>query len=225
MGRPTTTNLDDDEPALQLTSTSIQDGAPIDAAFAFGRPDPDAHIGLSDNRSPHLAWSGAPTGTQSFAVLCIDPDVPTVGDDVNQEGKVVSAQLPRTHFVHWVMVDVPPSCTELAAGSCGEGVVARGKQDPPGPDGARQGVNDYTAWFAGDADMSGAYKGYDGPCPPWNDELVHRYTFTVYALDCARLDVAGDFTAADVQAAMEGHGLASASITATYTNNPALRGE
>ena len=208
---------------MQLTSTSIQDGAPIDAAFAFGRPDPETHIGLSDNRSPHLAWSGAPEATQSFVVLCIDPDVPTVGDDVNQEGKSVSADLPRTDFVHWVMVDVPADCVELPAGSCGQGVVPRGKRRPPGPAGSRQGVNDYTGWFAGDDAMSGAYKGYDGPCPPWNDELVHHYTYSVHALDIATLDVAGDFTAADVQAAMEGHVLASASITGTYTNNPSLR--
>jgi len=208
---------------LQLTSTSIQDGAPIDAAFAFGRPDPETYIGLSDNRSPHLAWSGAPEATQSFVVLCIDPDVPTVGDDVNQEGKSVSADLPRTDFVHWVMVDVPADCVELPAGSCGQGVVPRGKRRPPGPAGSRQGVNDYTGWFAGDDAMSGAYKGYDGPCPPWNDELVHHYTYSVHALDIATLDVAGDFTAADVQAAMEGHVLASASITGTYTNNPSLR--
>ena len=205
---------------MQVRSNSIQHDAPIDAAFAFGRPDPETHIALSDNRSPHLAWTGAPDGTESFAVLCIDPDVPTVGDDVNQEGRVVPASLPRTDFVHWVLVDVEPSCTELAEGSCGEGVVARGKQDPPGPEGSRQGVNDYTAWFAGDADMSGTYKGYDGPCPPWNDELLHHYTFTVYALDVPRLDVSGDFTAADVKAAMEGHVLASAAITGTYTNNP-----
>ena len=208
---------------MQLTSTSIQDGAPIDAAFAFGRPDPETYIGLSDNRSPHLAWSGAPEATQSFVVLCIDPDVPTVGDDVNQEGKSVSADLPRTDFVHWVMVDVPADCVELPAGSCGQGVVPRGKRRPPGPAGSRQGVNDYTGWFAGDDAMSGAYKGYDGPCPPWNDELVHHYTYSVHALDIATLDVAGDFTAADVQAAMEGHVLASASITGTYTNNPSLR--
>ena len=208
---------------MQLTSASIQDGAPIDAAFAFGRPDPETRIGLSDNRSPHLAWSGAPEGTQSFVVLCIDPDVPTVGDDVNQEGKSVSADLPRTDFVHWVMVDVPADCVELPAGSCGQGVVPRGKRRPPGPAGSRQGVNDYTGWFAGDDAMSGAYKGYDGPCPPWNDELVHHYTYSVHALDIAALDVAGDFTAADVQAAMEGHVLASVSITGTYTNNPSLR--
>ena len=208
---------------MQLTSASIQDGAPIDAAFAFGRPDPETRIGLSDNRSPHLAWSGAPEGTQSFVVLCIDPDVPTVGDDVNQEGKSVSADLPRTDFVHWVMVDVPADCVELPAGSCGQGVVPRGKRRPPGPAGSRQGVNDYTGWFAGDDAMSGAYKGYDGPCPPWNDELVHHYTYSVHALDIAALDVAGDFTAADVQAAMEWHVLASVSITGTYTNNPSLR--
>ena len=207
---------------MQLTSTSIQDGAPIDAAFAFGRPDPETHIALSDNRSPHLAWSGAPDGTQSFAVLCIDPDVPTVGDDVNQEGKVVPASLPRTDFVHGVLVDVAPSCTELAEGSCGAGVVPRGKQEPPGPQGSRQGVNDYTAWFAGDADMSGTYRGYDGPCPPWNDEIVHHYGFSIHALDVERLDVDGDFTAADVKAAMAGHVLAEAKLVGTYTNNPAL---
>jgi Raf kinase inhibitor-like YbhB/YbcL family protein len=207
---------------MQLTSQSLNQGKPIAPAFAFGKPDPETHIALSDNRSPHLAWSDAPEGTKSFALLCIDPDVPTVGDDVNQEGRTVSKDLPRTDFVHWVMVDLPASCTELAEGSCGEGVVARGKQDPPGPAGSRQGVNDYTGWFAGDADMGGTYKGYDGPCPPWNDELLHHYAFRVYALDVERLDVDGDFTAADVKAAMAGHVLAEAELVGTYTNNPDL---
>ena len=36
--------------------------------------------------------------------------------------------------------------------------------------------------------MFGDYYGYDGPCPPWNDELVHRYVFTLYALDVPRLE-------------------------------------
>ena len=208
---------------MQLSSTSIQDGAPIAAAFAFGKPDPETHLALSDNRSPQLAWRGAPEGARSFALLCIDPDVPSVGDDVNKEGRVVSADLPRVDFVHWVIVDIPASCTELREGACGDGVVARGKQTPPGPAGSRQGVNDYTGWFASDAEMSGAYRGYDGPCPPWNDELRHRYTFTIYALDVDRLNVDGDFTAADVQAAMAGHVLGSAAITGTYTNNPTVR--
>lgn len=207
---------------MQITSTSIQDGAPIPATYAFGKPDPVTHIALADNRSPHVAWSDAPEGTRSFALLCVDPDVPSVGDDVNQEGRAVSADLPRVDFVHWVMVDIPASCAELGEGACGQGVAARGKQTPPGPSGSRQGVNDYTGWFAGDADMSGTYRGYDGPCPPWNDELRHRYAFTVYALDLERLDVDGDFTAADVRAAMEGHVLGSATITGTYTNNPSV---
>lgn len=207
---------------MKLTSKSIQDGAPIPAAFAFGKPDPATHIALSENRSPQFSWSGAPAGTQSLAILCIDPDVPSVGDDVNQEGRTISADLPRVDFVHWVLIDVPPSCTELAEGACGEGIVARGKKDPPGPQGSRQGINDYTAWFASDADMSGTYTGYDGPCPPWNDELVHRYTFTIYALDVPKLEVTGEFTAASVKSSMEGRVLASASITGTYSNNPTL---
>ena len=59
------------------------------------------------------------------------------------------------------------------------------------PLGARQGVNSYTSWFASDHDMSGDYFGYDGPCPPWNDALVHRYVFTLYALDVATLACKG----------------------------------
>jgi Raf kinase inhibitor-like YbhB/YbcL family protein len=207
---------------LNIISNNIQDGAAIPAPFAFGRPDPETHIALSDNRSPHVSWSGAPEGTRSFALLCIDPDVPTVGDDVNQEGRVVPADLPRADFVHWVLVDMPASCSELGEGECGSGVVARGKQEPAGPTGSRQGVNDYTNWFAGDADMAGTYKGYDGPCPPWNDQLLHHYVFTVYALDVEELPVSGDFTAKDVKKAMAGHILAEASLTGSYTNNPTV---
>ena len=35
-------------------------------------------------------------------------------------------------------------------------------------------------------DMRGDYHGYDGPCPPWNDGILHHYVFTLYALDVAR---------------------------------------
>ena len=77
--------------------------------------------------------------------------------------------------------------------------------------------------FAGDADMGGDYYGYDGPCPPWNDEILHRYVFTVYALDVAKLAVQGGFTGAEVHAAMTGHILAQASLTGIYTLNPAVK--
>ena len=69
---------------------------------------------------------------------------------------------------------------------------------PPGPDGARQGLNDYTGWFAGDADMAGTYRGYDGPYPPAHDLREHRYFFRVFALDVASLQLPERFTAADI---------------------------
>jgi Raf kinase inhibitor-like YbhB/YbcL family protein len=88
----------------------------------------------------------------------------------------------------------------------------------------RHGLNDYTGWFAGDSDMEGKYFGYDGPGPPWNDELVHRYQFTVYALDVPRLTIEGEFNGADVLAAIQGHVLDEATITGTYTLNPEVSG-
>lgn len=71
--------------------------------------------------------------------------------------------------------------------------------------------------------MGGDYYGYDGPCPPWNDELPHRYVFTLYALDVPSLDVPARFTGQDALAAMQGHVLAQASVTGRYTLNPSVR--
>ena len=178
----------------------------------------------SDNRSPQLSWSGVPSGTQSFAVICHDPDVPSRGDDVNQEGRVVPKTLPRVDFFHWVLVDLPASVTSLGEGEFASGVTAKGKPGPAAAHGARQGTNDYTGWFAGDAQMGGDYSGYDGPYPPFNDLRVHRYFFRLFALDVAILDLPERFTAADVERAMQGHVLAEAAVHGTYTLNTALRG-
>jgi phosphatidylethanolamine-binding protein (PEBP) family uncharacterized protein len=71
--------------------------------------------------------------------------------------------------------------------------------------------------------MSGDYGGYDGPWPPFNDERVHRYVFTVYALDVASLGLPARFTGPDALKAMQGHILAHTSITATYSLNPQAR--
>ena len=95
------------------------------------------------------------------------------------------ASLPRVDFFHWVLVDLPPDARPIERGEFSDGVTARGKPGPHAPRGARQGINDYTGWFAGDKDMAGNYFGYDGPCPPWNDALPHHYVFTLYALDVA----------------------------------------
>ncbi len=206
---------------MHLRSDSFADNQPIPAAFAFCQLG--APVAPAANRSPHLAWREAPAGTRSFVLTCIDADVPSRGDDVNQVGRSVAADLPRVEFVHWLLANIPAECGELAAGACSDGITARGKRQPFGPPGSVQGVNDYTGWFAGDADMAGTYLGYDGPCPPWNDELVHRYRFTVSALD-AVLPLAAGFDLAQLRAAMAGHVLAQAALVGTYSLNPARAG-
>lgn len=205
---------------MWLESSSFLDGGPIPEEYVFGVPDPDTHVRFGPNRNPHLAWGDLPPGTRSVLVTCVDVDVPTVPDDVNQEGREVPADLPRGDFVHWVMVDLPADPAEIAAGEFSTDVTPRGK-DGGGPRG-RQGVNDYTSWFSGDPDMAGSYLGYDGPCPPWNDARVHRYQFTVAAIDQASLPVGDGFTLQDVQTAAEGHILGSATLTCTYSLNPRL---
>lgn len=78
------------------------------------------------NRSPALAWSGAPAGTKSFALSVHDPDAPT-----------------GSGWWHWVVYDIPPQTTSLPAGA---GDVKR----PQLPKGAKQGRTDYgTRGFGG----------------------------------------------------------------------------
>lgn len=207
---------------MKLWSNSFQDGASIPGEFAFCVIDPATHVTLSSNRNPHLAWSDLPAGTKSLALICHDPDVPSKGDDVNQEGKTVSADLPRVDFFHWTLIDLPPDSAEIAAAEFCDGVTPRGKSGPASLRGARHGLNDYTGWFAGDGAMSGDYFGYDGPCPPWNDSILHHYVFTLYALDIARVPVDGKFSGPQVRDAIRGHVLAEAKITGIYTLNPTL---
>ena len=202
---------------MRIWSGSFEHRGAIPAEFAMGRAD-----GFAANRNPHLAWDDVPEGTRSFALLCIDPDAPTVPETVGRDDLQIPVEQPRGDFVHWAVAGIAPQVREIAAGSCSDGITAKGKQAPPGPAGARQGLNDYTGWFAGDAQLGGDYFGYDGPYPPFNDLRVHRYFFRLFALDTATLDLPGRFTAADVQRAMRGHVLAEAAVYGTYTLNPAL---
>jgi len=207
---------------LKLTSQSFTDGARIPGEFAFCIPAAEGHVCLGANRNPQLAWADVPAGTKSFALICHDPDVPSKGDDVNQEGRSVPASLPRVDFFHWVVVDLPADLRTIDAGHFSGEVTPGGKPGPETALGARHGVNDYTAWFAADDTMKGDYHGYDGPCPPWNDSIIHHYVFTLYALDVPRCAVDGRFTGQDVRAAIAGHVLGEARLTGTYTLNPAL---
>ena len=205
---------------MRLMSSSFREGETIPGEFCFAVVDPVNHVSLSKNRNPQLAWSEVPEGTKSFALICHDPDVPSKGDDVNKEGREVPASLPRVNFYHWVLWDIPASVREIAAGSQSDGVTPRGKKGPDAPGGMRHGINSYAGWFAGHPDMKGDYYGYDGPCPPWNDSILHHYIFTIYALDVEHLDVKGDATPENVEAALKGHVLAEAKLTGTYSLNP-----
>jgi len=207
---------------MKLHSDSFEHQGVIPVELAFCRPDPETRVTLGGNLNPHLAWSEVPEGTRSFVVLCVDPDVPTVMDDINQDDREVPAEQPRTDFYHWVLVDLPADTREIPAGAYSNGVTPRGKAGPLALDGTRQGLNGYTDFFAHDRDMNGDYFGYDGPCPPWNDALIHRYIFSVYALDIDEVPVEGKFTGHDVKKAIQEHILAEASIMGTYTLNARL---
>lgn len=207
---------------MEISTNSFTDGGPIPERYALAKHDPETRVTLSDNVNPHLGWSDVPEGTKSFALIVHDYDVPSEGDDVNQPDREVPEDLPRVDFFHWILVDIPPDKRSIEEGEFSSGVEAGGKAAKEGPHGTRQGVNDFTGWFAGDEEMAGTYYGYDGCAPPWNDSVLHHYVFTLYALDVERLDVEGDFTGQDVREAIEGHVLAEASVEGTYTQNPRL---
>jgi hypothetical protein len=89
-------------------------------AFAADGAIPSRYTCEGDDVSPPLAWSGAPAGTKSFALIVDDPDAP-------------DPAAPRMTWVHWVLHDMPATATGLA-----EGI------DPGSlPPGTREGVNDW----------------------------------------------------------------------------------
>src|SRR5690606_28960605 len=142
-------------------------------------------------------------------------DVPSSGEFVNQAGVTVPYDFPRTDFYHLALVDIPASMKGIKEGALSQQVTPRGK-----PVGStlygRQGKNDYTGWFAKDEAMAGTYGGYDGPCPPWNDERIHRYVFTLFALAVPRLPLEEGFGGAEANAALLSHGITSSSVVGRY---------
>jgi len=212
---------------MKLSSDSFRDGGSIPAKCAFAELDIDLGFQHASNRNPHLAWHEVPAGTESLVLLCIDGDAPIDASLVNRADLTLPEHLPRGDFFHWSLVDIPLSMSAIAEGALSKGVTARGK---PGPavtlDGVplRQGINDYHGWFSGDPAMAGDYYGYDGPCPPWNDERVHHYIFRLYALDVPRLELEGRFTCADVLNAIHGHIIDEAQLIGSYTLNSPLGG-
>lgn len=207
---------------MKLTILSFENGSAIPAEFAMGIPNGTGQATFAPNRSPHLKWMDAPAETKSYALICCDVDAPSVGDDVNQLGRTVPYDLPRADFYHWVLIDIPAGTNELPAGCDSDGVTQKGKKIGQTPYGIR-GINSYTSWFAGDPNMEGNYGGYDGPFPPWNDDRVHRYYFSLYALDVESLDLSGVFSGAETLLAMRNHVLAQDVWMGTYAIYPNAR--
>jgi Raf kinase inhibitor-like YbhB/YbcL family protein len=87
------------------------------SAFGAGQQIPKKYTCEGDDRSPPLAWAGAPSGTKSFALIVDDPDAP----DPNA---------PRMTWVHWVLYNVPGVTTALDEGSSGGALPAGAMQGP-----------------------------------------------------------------------------------------------
>jgi Raf kinase inhibitor-like YbhB/YbcL family protein len=204
---------------MKLWSETFRDGGLMPADNAFAEIDPASRVRLAGNRNPHLAWDDVPNGTESLALFCIDPDAPQDASLANRDDQALPLTALRGDFYHWSLLDLPPAMRVIAAGEFSSGITPRGKAAGSG---LRQGINDYTGWFAGDAAMAGDYYGYDGPCPPWNDERIHHYIFRLYALDVPRLELPERFTGQQAHAALYGHILDEVQLVVAYSLNPEL---
>lgn len=146
-------------------------------SFAPRGEIPAVHTCQGADRSPELRFAEVPPGARSLALIVDDPDAP-------------DPAAPRVTWVHWVLYDLPPETTGLAAGVTAAAL----------PAGTREGRNDWKRL------------GYGGPCPPIGR---HRYFHKLYALDVVLPDLQGP-TKAGLLQAMEGHVLAQAELVGTY---------
>lgn len=74
---------------VELTSTSITDGQPIDLRYAH------PNVG-GTNVVPQLSWTPGPEDTRSYAITLYDPDAPT-----------------GSGFWHWIAADIPAGVTSI----------------------------------------------------------------------------------------------------------------
>jgi Raf kinase inhibitor-like YbhB/YbcL family protein len=171
------------------------------------------------NISPSVSWSQGPAGTHSYALIMTDLDVPQDLSLINKPGVTIGADTPRVPFIHWVLIDIPTSITSLRRGEESPGFVLKGKPIGPTDHGVR-GANVFTHFYPKDSELDGPRGGYDGPCPPHNDQIAHRYVTRVYALDVPSLGLSGLFFGEDALRAMQGHVLAVGATEAKYSSNP-----
>jgi len=206
---------------LKVSVDTFKDGEMIPNKYAFCAPAAQGHTEVGANFSPSISWSRGPRGTKSYAIILYDTDSPAEQrDKINKEGVTMTSAIPRRTFFHWVLVDIPPNIRSLKEGADSEARVVHGKPATPAAVGVR-GLNDYTKVTAGNDATKGQYYGYDGPCPPWNDEVVHHYHFVVFALSEKTLDLPEGFDGAAVLDVITDKILAQGEVVGLYTQNPA----
>lgn len=159
-------------PATSATASPAQTNSATitvtSSAFAAGAPIPEQYSCHGANTSPPLRWSGVPSGAAALALVVDDPDAP------------------GGTYRHWIVVNIPPTVSEVAAGA----VPAGGWQLP----------------------NSNSNAAYDGPCPPSD---THHYRFTVYALRQA-LTLAPGTRLTQALAAIDAATLASGQLVGTF---------
>ena len=212
--------------ALQVSVGSFKSGQMMPTKFAFCVPAAQGHTTAGPNISPPISWSKGPAATKSYAIILHDTEAPAEQrEKMNKEGETLTTAVPRRNFFHWILVDIPANVTSLPEGAESTARVPRGKPATPAAGGGVRGLNDFTKVMAANEAMKGQYYSYDGPCPPWNDEAVHRYHFTVYALSVPTLNLGKEFDAAAATAAIKDKVLAQGEVVGLYTQNPAKGAE
>ena len=129
--------------------------ASFPAEFAFAVIDPATHVRLSANRNPDFAWSGR-CRRHAFARARLPRSRRAVARRRRQPGGARRAGVAAARRLLPLGADRPAArrARRSRAASSPTASRARGKPGPHAPRGARQGINDYTGWFAGDKDMA-----------------------------------------------------------------------
>ncbi len=162
----------------QAVSTSTPTDRPFSvqsSAFQNGDAIPSQYTCDEKQMSPPLSIDGVPKGTQSMTLIMEDRDIPK---NLKADGT----------FLHWVVMNIPPTTREIATGE-----------------------------VVGVSGASGnGVSGYMGPCPPKQYEPTeHRYYFDLYALDTT-LNLPEGARVSDVRAAIEGHVIGHATMMGRY---------
>jgi len=205
---------------LEVKVRGIGDDGFIKSEHAYCIRDENGKPGFSNgkNSSPSISWSSGPAGTKSYALVMVDPDVPADFTDANKEGKTLPAKMKRQNFYHWVVVNIPAAITSIGEGH-GKGSPLQDESTKSGLTfTGTPGINDYPSFMKDKPKET--FLGYDGSCPPWNDEKIHHYHFKIFALDVETLPLKeGEFDGKQAMEKILPHMLTKGEAVGKYTLN------